>query len=209
MAKAFELGPCACALKQFFQADFEFGPCPTHLARDLIDPPLDRFAQPKIVSMQGQNGLPANGVKDPFADLDLRRHDASILFAVLAIDMRAFNEVKPTKTFFVAQWHVGSILGNRGDIGLDHCPHKPVERLAEGVVILTPRTPVHEYQQIAGIEPDAAADLFAPVDLVHDLTDHIDQDILVVDCGLSLGARDHLEPFVIMFVTSNGHFGLF
>ena len=35
---------------------------------------------------------------------------------------------------------------------------------------------------------------------MHDLADHIDQDVLVIDRRLPLGAWDHFKPFTVVFI---------
>ena len=117
--------------------------------------------------------------------------------------------MEPAQALLLPHRHAVGPLPFGGDVGLDHRAHQPVQRFAEGLVILAAGAAVHKDQQITRVELQAAADLFTAVEPVHDLADHIDQDVLVIDRRLPLGAGDHFEPFAVMLIAPDRRFGLF
>lgn len=152
MAEPLEFGTRTRAFQKLLQTDLEFGLCAAHLSGDLVHPPLNRFAQAEIIAVQRQHRLAPNRVENPFADLDFRRQDASARLAALTVDMRAFNQVELTQTFFVSHGdHIGPLpFGN--DVGLDHCTHQPVQRLAKRLKILAASATINKDKQITRVK---------------------------------------------------------
>jgi hypothetical protein len=56
------------------------------LARQLVNPPLQRLAEAEIIGMQGQNLLAANGIENPVGQLDFDPEQTAIKLVMLAPD---------------------------------------------------------------------------------------------------------------------------
>src|ERR1700761_3527494 len=77
-------------------------------------------------------------------------------------------------------------LTTRLDIGFDTGAFETIKRITQCCVILSSGTTVCENEEIPAADLNARPNLFPPASFLHQLRNAIDEEVLNVDCCLSL-----------------------
>ena len=149
------------------------------LARQFIDAPLQRLAQPEIVAAERQDRFRQHRAIKPVRQRDRHLHHAPALGA--AQDLPAFDQAE-----------AGCRLQPAGcDVGGDARARQPLERLAQPPVAVAGGFAVGRHQQVMGLQRQRARHRAACVQGRHQLADAVDQDVLVEQRGEPAHRRRH------------------
>ena len=84
-----------------------------------------------------------------------------------------------------------------------------IKGIGQGLVFPATCAPVGKDKQLSGIDPDTRRNRLTFLQLRHDLTDTVDQNVLVVDRRQPLHARRDLKPLVAILIALDRRLRLF
>ena len=113
---------------------------------------------------------------------------------MLAPDRGRVDQAEAVDLFFVAA----------DDVGPDPGPLKAIHCIEERLILAPAGAPVREDQQLVRVDPDAGRDLLSPLQLRHDLTDAVDQNVLIIDCRKTFDAWRNFKPVAAVSVPLDG-----
>ena len=93
-------------------------------------------------------------------------------------------------------------------VGADRGSTQTLKGFDKGLVVFATCAAIGEDQKLMGIDTDARVDLFASVQLRHQLRDCVDQQILVVDRCEALHRGRDLEPVIAVAILADRGAGL-
>ena len=141
------------------------------LAGQLVDTPLERFAQAEVVAAQGQHRFRQHRAEQPVRQR--HRHRDHPPAARPAHDLPAVDQAEAA----------GGLDAAGGEVGGDAGAGQPLEGIAQPGIPVAAGVAVGGDQQVVRLELQCARHLAPGIERRHQLADAVDQDVLVVDRG--------------------------